>query len=115
MADEDIIQAARKLGETIAASPEAGALKQAREGLNNSEDTKQLLNQTQQHVQTLQQKEQQGQPLEPEDKQKMEKLQGELMADPTFKSFNAAQVEYVDLMRKVNDTLREQLADIEGE
>jgi cell fate (sporulation/competence/biofilm development) regulator YlbF (YheA/YmcA/DUF963 family) len=115
VADEDIIQAARKLGETIAASPKAGALKEARTGLDQSEETRELLQKTQQHVQSLQQKEEQGQPIEPEDKQKMEKLQAELMADPTFKTFNAAQVEYVDLMRKVNDTLREQLADVEGE
>ncbi|MFP4053663.1 MAG: YlbF family regulator [Phycisphaerae bacterium] len=113
MSNENIIDLAGRLGEAIAASPQAQALREARDDLNDNEGTKKLLGTAQEHMNRLATMEQEGKPIEVEDKQRMQQLQDQLVSDETFKKFNAAQVEYVDLMRKVNATMREKLAPVE--
>jgi cell fate (sporulation/competence/biofilm development) regulator YlbF (YheA/YmcA/DUF963 family) len=113
MSNENIIDLAGKLGESIAESPQAKALREAREQLNDNEGTKKLLGTAQEHMSKLAALEQAGKPIEVEDKQHMQQLQDQLVSDETFKKFNAAQVEYVDLMRKVNTVMREKLAPVE--
>ena len=49
-----------------------------------------------------------------DDKHKLQQLNAALVASDLFKTFTAAQMEYVDLMRKVNQALRDELAAIEG-
>ena len=44
---------------------------------------------------------------------KVRELRNKLLACEVFKSFTAAQVEYVDMMRRVNQAINEQLADTE--
>jgi hypothetical protein len=44
----------------------------------------------------------------------MEDLQNRLAASETFKRYSSAQVNYLDLMRKVDQAMREQLGPAEG-
>ena len=47
------------------------------------------------------------------DKHRLQELNDKLVASQEFKKFTAAQVEYVDLMRKVNEEIRRELAETE--
>ncbi len=113
MSREEILDQAAKLGQMIAGSPEAGKLKQAQQALEAEPELKQLLQDTQQHMDKMSQLESSGQPIEVDDKRRLQELQNQLIASETFKQFTAGQVEYVDLMRKVNEAMRRELREVE--
>jgi cell fate (sporulation/competence/biofilm development) regulator YlbF (YheA/YmcA/DUF963 family) len=113
MSREDILAQAGRLGKMIADSPEAGKLKEAQKALEAEPELKQLLQDTQQHMDKMSQLESSGQPIEVDDKRRLQELQNQLIASETFKQFTAAQVEYVDLMRKVNEAMRSELREVE--
>jgi cell fate (sporulation/competence/biofilm development) regulator YlbF (YheA/YmcA/DUF963 family) len=111
---DPIIELADKLGKAIADSAPAAKLREARKLLDQHPEVKQLLTDYQNHADKLSQLEQENKPVEVDDKHKLQELQGKLIADDTFKKLTAAQVDYVDLMRRVNTTLRKHLANTEG-
>jgi cell fate (sporulation/competence/biofilm development) regulator YlbF (YheA/YmcA/DUF963 family) len=105
---------AHRLGKTIAETPEARAMKEAREQLEADGDLKETLDAFQEQMEKVRNLEQEHKPVEPEDKQKLSELESKLAGSDTFKKYTAAQVNFYDLMRKVNRALREELADVEG-
>ena len=110
----DITDLAVQLGKAIASSPEALKLREARKELDQHKDILDMLKQYQEHAQKLDQLEHENKPVEVEDKHKLRDLHDKLVANDLFKRFTAAQVEYVDLMRQVNQALRKQLAEVEA-
>jgi cell fate (sporulation/competence/biofilm development) regulator YlbF (YheA/YmcA/DUF963 family) len=112
MADS-IIEMATKLGKAISESPQAAKLREVRKELDEHKDVLDTLSQYQQQAQKVEQLEHENKPVEVDDKHKLRDLHDKLVANDLFKRFTAAQVEYVDLMRQVNQTLRKQLAEVE--
>ena len=55
----------------------------------------------------------QNKPVEVADKHKLRDAHEKLMASAVFKRYTAAQVDYVDLIRKVSDAMRGELAPTE--
>ena len=104
---------ARRLGKAIADSPEATAYRAARDELAADADLSQTLEDYQQQARKIAQLEAEQKPVEVDDKHKLQELNAKLVAADLFKQFTATQVEYVDLMRKVNQALRNELAVIE--
>lgn len=114
MTIEEITQLAGRLGKQIAESPEAKKLREARAELRNDSETHQTLQEYQKQSEKMSQLRQENKPIEVGDKHRLEELEQKLTASETFKRFTAAQVDYVDLMRKVNDALSKHLSDVEG-
>ena len=110
-----IMALAERLGKAVADSPQAKALREARTELGKHEDVTKLLEDFRVHAEKVARLEHGNQPVEVDDKHKLQELQSKLIADETFKNYTAAQVEYVDMMRKVNETLRKELAETESE
>ncbi len=108
-----ILALAERLGKSIADSPQAKALRDARGQLNSNPDIIKTLDEYRQQADKVGKLEQENKPIEVADKQKLQQLQGQLVSDEVFKTFTAAQVEYVDIMRQVNETLRKELASTE--
>jgi cell fate (sporulation/competence/biofilm development) regulator YlbF (YheA/YmcA/DUF963 family) len=102
---DDIVALAERLGKAIAASPQAAKLNAARKALEAEAETAQLLKDYNAQARKIAQLEDQQKPVEVQDKHKLEELHNRLAASQTFKSFTIAQVEYVDLMRKVNQAI----------
>ena len=111
---EEIIQMAERLGKAIAGSPQAAALREASEALSAEKDAAQMLEEYRQQAQKIAELEADQKPVEPDDKQRLNQLHEKLIATESFKKLTAAQVEYVDVMRKVNDAIREHLAETKG-
>ena len=111
---EEITQMAERLGKAIAGSPQAAALREAREALSTEKDTTQMLEEYRRQAHKIAELEADQKPVEPEDKQRLDELHEKLIATESFKKLTAAQVEYVDVMRKVNDALRKHLVETEG-
>jgi cell fate (sporulation/competence/biofilm development) regulator YlbF (YheA/YmcA/DUF963 family) len=112
--NEEIMELAEKLGKAIAASPQAAGLRAARAELLKHPEVQQLLKDYQAQAGKLAKLQDESKPIEPEDKRKLEELQNKLVSDETFKKYTAAQVEYVDVMRKVNSSLQKPLAEVEA-
>lgn len=107
---ENILQIAETLGKAIAESPQVQTMKQARDALQKEPDIEQTLKAFHEQADKMNRMEQQNQPIEVEEKRKLRDLQTKLAGSATFKTFTEAQMEYVDLMRKVNETMRRHLA-----
>lgn len=110
---EAIVRLAERLGSTIAESPQATTLRQARKAMEDQADLSGTLKDFQAQSEKIAALEAEQKPIEVEDKQKLQNLHNTLIASETFKKLSAAQVEYVDLMRRVNEALQKKL--MEGE
>ncbi len=103
---DNIIAMAEKLGKAISESPQAVALREAQKAMHGDEQVSKLLAAFQAQAQKIGQLESEQKPIEPADKQKYDALHRQLIATPVFKTYNAAQVEFVDVVRKANDAIR---------
>ncbi|HUT57052.1 MAG TPA: YlbF family regulator [Phycisphaerae bacterium] len=111
----EIIQIAERLGNAVAQSAQAASLRAARKAFDEQPDAEKLLADYQAQADKIAQLDSQAKPVEVEDKHKLQELHDKLVANELFKRLTAAQVEYVDLMRRVNNALRRALAETEGE
>lgn len=108
-----VIELARRLGKAIANAPQSAALRKAREELNAQPEVSKLLAAFRDQSVKIATLEADQKPVEVDDKRKLQELQDKLVAANVFKKYTAAQVEYVDLMRKVNDALQKELGETE--
>lgn len=109
----DIIQLAEQLGKAISESPEATALLAVRKEISAQPEMAQLMQDYQGQMERIASLERDNKPIEVDDKHKLRDLHDKLVAAPLFKKLTEQQMEYVDLMRKVNDSLRAHLAETE--
>ena len=104
-----IIELAERLGKAIAESPQAKALREAQDALEKDEQVSGWVRSYREQGEKMARLEQENKPIEVEDKQKLRDLADKLAGSDLFKQYTGAQVEYLDLMRKVNQTLQRQL------
>lgn len=111
---EEILQQARRLGKAIHDSPQARALREAQKAFDADPDAGKLFEEAREQMDKVRRLEEANAPIEVADKHRMEDLQNRLAASETFKRYSSAQVNYLDLMRKVDQAMREQLGPAEG-
>ena len=112
---DQAIELAVRLGRSIAQSPQAQKLRTARAELDTKEDIKALLAEYQKQSDKVAELQEQNKPIEVDDKHKLQGLHEQLVGNDVFKQFTSAQVDYVDMMRKVNQAIADQLGEIEGD
>lgn len=100
---EKILEIAKQLGEALAEHPIGKRYKESQDALDADSTAKQLIQDYEKAAMQLSQKEQQGRPIEPEEKRKMAALQTQLAGNPAVKQWLQSQVDYMDLLRKVNE------------
>jgi len=111
MSEERILNLAEQLGKALSEAPQTTKLHQARKALQSESQTAQMLSDYHQQVQKIAQLEREQKPIEPDDKHKLQELEDTLLESDAFKDFTAAQVEYVELMRKVSEGIRKHLGE----
>ena len=104
-----ITELAEQLGKAIAQSPQAGRLREAAELVRQDPEASNLLAQFRRQATEIARKEAEQKPIEPEEKRKLGDLQRRLASREALKKFTSAQVDYVDLMRTVNETIYSEL------
>ncbi len=109
----EINELAQQLGKAINQSPQAAKLRAARAALEADKPAVAALKEYQTQADKIARLEDENKPIEVEDKHKLQELHDKLVALDVFKNFTSAQVDYIDVMRKVNDALRKQLAETE--
>ncbi|NLF31875.1 MAG: YlbF family regulator [Planctomycetes bacterium] len=107
------LEIAGRLGEALSQSDQAQALRDAKDAVEDNAQLIQLMTDYQEQMDKVTQQERMGEAIELDDKRRLKELHDKLVADPAFKKFNEAQMEYVDLMRRINEVLRDKLEETE--
>ena len=111
MADtQDILKAAAGFGAVVATHPSVAAYREIVRQLELDVGAKTLLQQYEQIIEVLSMKEAQMQPIGVDEKRQFEQIQQSIMMNQTLKKFGAAQQEYMDLMKKVQETINAGMA-----
>lgn len=102
---EQIVAEAKKLGTLIAEHPAAQKLESVLKRLDEDVQAQRTLNDYNRQLQKIAEKEQAGSPIEVEDKHAVENLRNQLIHSPVLRDMQIAQMDYVDLMRQVDQAI----------
>jgi cell fate (sporulation/competence/biofilm development) regulator YlbF (YheA/YmcA/DUF963 family) len=108
---DQIIQEAEKLGQLVAQHPAVARYKQAQRAVADDPEAGRLLADFDRQLESLGRQEQSGMPVTDAQRMQLESLQGRIISHLKIKALNMAQVEFVDLLRKVTQTIQRPLAD----
>jgi cell fate (sporulation/competence/biofilm development) regulator YlbF (YheA/YmcA/DUF963 family) len=111
---DQIIQEAEKLGQLVAQHPAVARYKQAQKAVAEDPEAGRLLADFDRQLETLGRQEQSGMPVTDAQRMGLESLQGRIISHIKIKALNMAQVEFVDLLRKVTQTIQRPLAEQPG-
>ncbi len=111
MADiQDIVKAGANFGALVATHPTVASYRETLRQLDLDVGAKNLLQQYEQLIEVLTMKEQQMQPIEVAEKKQFEQLQQSIMMNATLKKFAAVQQDYMELMKKVQESINSGMA-----
>ena len=103
--DQDILDLANKLGELIAKHSATKNLESASKAFEADVNSQRAMTDYQRFAQSLQEKAQSGSPIEVEDKRKLESLQQAVITNPLLANMQRAEMDYLDLLRKVDGAI----------
>ena len=102
---QEILDAAKKVGQMVASHDATQKLESSLKALEADPDAQRAITDFNRFLQALAQKEQAGKPIEVEDKRKLESLQQAVVMNIKLRNFQMAQMDYVDLLRKIDDAI----------
>ena len=111
---KEILDAAEKVGQMVAQHPAAEKYRQAQQALASDPDAARLMNDFNRQLMTLARQEEAGMPVSDAQRHSLEGLQMQLASHLKVKALNMAQVEFVDLMRRISDSVRKYVAEGQG-
>ncbi len=103
-----ILDAATELGKLVKGSEPVERLQAASKAFRDDVTAQRTVVDFNRFLQGLAQKESQGQPIEVEDKRKLTELQDKVAGDPQLRAMQKAQMDYVDLLRAVDQSIQAQ-------
>jgi cell fate (sporulation/competence/biofilm development) regulator YlbF (YheA/YmcA/DUF963 family) len=112
--ESEIMQTAEKLGQLVAQHPSVAKFKQAQKAVSEDAEASRLLGDFDRQLETLARQEQSGMPVTDAQRQQLETLQSRIVSHIKVKALNLAQVDFMDLMRKVSQTWQKPLAEAGG-
>jgi cell fate (sporulation/competence/biofilm development) regulator YlbF (YheA/YmcA/DUF963 family) len=110
---QQIIAEAEKLGQLVAQHPAVAKYKAAQKSVADDPDAGRLLAEFDKQLDTLGRQEQTGMPVTDAQRSQLESLQTRIVSNIKVKALNLAQVEFIDLLRRVTQTIQRPLADVE--
>lgn len=108
---QQIMAMAEQLGKLVAQHPAIERYQKAQRSLAEDPDAGRLLNDFNRQIMTLSRQEESGMPVTDAQRRQLEAFQMQLSSHLKIKAMNAAQVEFVDLLRRVSDTIRKHVAE----
>jgi cell fate (sporulation/competence/biofilm development) regulator YlbF (YheA/YmcA/DUF963 family) len=103
---QQIMDMAEQLGKLVAQHPAVERYRQAQKSLADDPDAARLLNDFNRQIMTLSRQEESGMPATDAQRHQLEMLQAQLASHLKVKALNVAQMEFVDMLRKVSDLIR---------
>ena len=102
---DEIIAKAQELGKQLAEHQAVKRLAEALKKLESDTQAQRALTDYQRHIQALAGKEAAGQPIEVAEKRQLEELQKAVVTNLVLRDFQMAQMDYVDLMRRIDEAM----------
>ena len=109
---QEILAEADKLGQLVAQHPAVAKYRQAQKSVADDADAASLLRDFDRTLETLGRQEQSGMPVTDAQRTQLESLQTQIMSHIKIKALNMAQMEFVDLLRKVNQAVQGKVVDV---
>jgi cell fate (sporulation/competence/biofilm development) regulator YlbF (YheA/YmcA/DUF963 family) len=109
---KQILSEAEKLGQLVASHPAVEKYKQAQKALTDDPDASRSLAEFDRQLENLARQEQTGMPVTDAQRQQLESLQSRIVTNIKVKALNMAQVEFIDLLRKVNQAIQSKVVDV---
>jgi cell fate (sporulation/competence/biofilm development) regulator YlbF (YheA/YmcA/DUF963 family) len=106
---QQILADAEKLGQLVAQHPAVAKYKDAQRAVANDPEAGRLLQNFDRTLEALSRQEQSGLPVTDAQRQQLEAMQGQIVSHIKIKALNLAQVEFVDILRKVNQAIQAQV------
>ena len=108
---QKIMDEAAKLGELVAQHPAVARYKQAQKAVEEDPEAARLMADFERQLETLGRQQQAGQAITDTQRQQLEALQNRIISHIKIKAMNMAQVEFVDLLRRITQTIQAPLQD----
>ncbi len=109
MDTQQILDAAEKIGQMLAQHPAVEKYRQAQQAVAADPEASRLLSDFDRALEALARQEQSGLPPTDAQRQQLESLQSRIISHIKVKALNMAQVDFVDLLRKINQTIQRPL------
>lgn len=106
---QQIMDEAEKLGKMVSEHPAVTRYLQAQKAVAEDADAGRMLQEFDRSLEKLARQEQSGMPVTDAQRQQLESLQSRIVSHIKVKNLNLAQVEFIDLLRKVNQTIQKPL------
>ena len=111
---QQIMDAAEKLSQMVADHPAVARYKSAQKAVTDDPEAGRLLADFDRQIESLSRQEQTGMPITDAQRQQLETLQSRIVSHIKIKNLNLAQVDFVDLLRKINQTIQRPLTETAG-
>jgi cell fate (sporulation/competence/biofilm development) regulator YlbF (YheA/YmcA/DUF963 family) len=111
---QQIMDEATKLGELVAQHPAVARYKEARKGVEQDPDANRLLAEFDRQIEALSRQQASGMQITDAQQQSLEALQSKIVSHLKIKALNLAQVDFIDLLRKITQTIQRPLNLQEG-
>jgi cell fate (sporulation/competence/biofilm development) regulator YlbF (YheA/YmcA/DUF963 family) len=107
---QQIMDVAEKLGKMVAEHPAVARYQAAQKAVADDPEASRMLQDFDKALERLARQEQSGMPVTDAQRQQLETLQSRIVSHIKVKNLNLAQVDFVDLLRKVNQLIQKPLA-----
>ena len=108
---QQIMDEAEKLGKIVAQHPAVARYKAAQKAVADDPEAGRLLADMDRQIEALSRQEQSGMPISDAQRAALEASQNRVVSHLKIKNWNMAQVDFVDLLRKISQTIQRQLGD----
>src|SRR3954466_2943006 len=109
-----ILAEADKLGQLVAQHPAVERYKNAQKAVAEDPDANRTMAEFERALESLARQEQTGMPVTDAQRQQLEHLQSRIVSNVKVKNLNMAQVEFIDLLRKVNQAVQSKVVEAGG-
>jgi cell fate (sporulation/competence/biofilm development) regulator YlbF (YheA/YmcA/DUF963 family) len=106
---QQILDAAEKLGKMVADHPAVARYQQAQKSVADDAEATRMLSEFDKALEKLGRQEQSGMPVTEAQQQQLQAMQSRIVSHIKVKALNMAQVDFIDLLRKVNQTIQKPL------
>lgn len=108
---QQIIQEAEKLGKLVAQHPAVNRYRDAQKAVAEDPEAGRLMADFERQLEGLARQEQSGMPVTDAQRVGLESLQQRIVSNLKVKNLNIAQVEFIDLLRRITQTIHRPLSD----
>src|SRR6266550_4249816 len=109
---QKILDEASKLGDLVAQHPAVARYKSAQKAVAEDTDATRLMAEFNRQLENMARQEQSGMPVTDAQAQQLESLQSRIISHIKIKNLNMAQVDFIDLLRKINQQIQSKLGDL---